>query len=312
MHISIRPLQENELGLADEVFKLAFGASRKPSEPARYDGDMSYMKRWFIDPTAAFAAEVDGQLSGSNFAINWGSFGLFGPLTVHPDFWGQGIAQRLIEPTMECFKHWDIKQAGFFTRSDSPLHLNLYQKFGFYPRFLTAIMSKPARSTKQTLQGIRYSELPEDKRMECLKSAFELTDTLYNGLDLGREIRVVEAQNLGNTIFIWDDAGLIGFAVCHYGKDTEAGSDACYIKFGAVRLGPRVEQYFDQLLQECEKLSVLQGVSRLIAGVNTACQKAYKQMLAFGFRTERLGVAMHKPNEPAFNRLETYVINDWR
>jgi GNAT superfamily N-acetyltransferase len=312
MQVSIRLLQDHELKSADIIFRLAFGTFRGHRESANYAGDMTFMKRWFTNPNAAFAAEVDGQLVGSNFAINWGSFGLFGPLTVHPDFWGKGIAQRLIEPAMECLQQWQIRQVGFFTLSESPLHLNLYQKFGFYPRFLTAIMSKPANSTKQFLQGLRYSELPEDKQQECLKYSHELTDTLYDGLDLEREIRVVEEQNLGDTIFLWDDKGLMGFAICHYGKDTEAGSDTCYIKFGAVRLGSKAEQNFAQLLQECETLSLLQGASRLVAGVNTARHEAYKQMLDLGFQSQRIGVAMHNPNEPAFNRPGIYVIDDWR
>ncbi|MBG1261356.1 GNAT family N-acetyltransferase [Nostoc commune] len=312
MHISIRRLQQSELAIADQVFRLAFGTFRKHPEPAKYGGDMTFMKRWFTDPTAVFGAEVDGQLVGSNFATNWGSFGFFGPLTIHPDFWGHKIAPQLIEPAMECFKGWKNKQAGLFTFPDSPLHLSLYQKFGFYPQFLTAVLSKPLRSTKQLLQGTRYSGLPEDKQLECLKSSQELTDALYDGLDLKREICAVEEQRLGDTIFLWDDKGLTSFAVCHYGKDTEAGSDNCYIKFAAVRLGLKAGQNFEQLLQECEILSVLQGASRLIGGVNTARYQAYQKMLAFGFRIERIGIAMLNPNQPAFNRPDTYVIDDWR
>jgi hypothetical protein len=35
-------------------------------------------------------------------------------------------------------------------------------------------------------------------------------------------------------------------------------------------------------------------------------------MLARGFRTDRLGVAMAKPNEPGYNRPGVYLIDDWR
>lgn len=312
MQVSIRLLQEHELKSADQIFRLAFGTFRGHPDPANYGGDMSFMKRWFADPNAAFAAAVDGQLVGSNFALNWGSFGLFGPLTVHPDFWGQGIAQQLIEAAMECFQQWQIRQAGFFTLSESTLHLNLYQKFGFYPRFLTAIMSKNANSNQQFFQGLRYSELSEHKQQECLNHSYDLTNTIYEGLNLEGEIRVIQEQNLGETIFLWDDKSLMGFAICHYGKDTEAGSDTCYIKFGAVRPDFQAEQNFTLLLQECEKLSLLLGASRLVAGVNTARYEAYQQMLDFGFQTQRIGVAMHNPNEPAFNRPGVYVMDDWR
>ncbi|WP_013334620.1 GNAT family N-acetyltransferase [Gloeothece verrucosa] len=312
MQVSIRPLEQNELTAADQIFRLAFGTFRKLPNPAQYGGDMTFIKRWFTDPTAVFAAEIDGKLVGSNFASNWGSFGFFGPLTIHPDFWGQKIAPRLIEPVLECFKRWNNKQVGLFTFPNSPLHLSLYQKFDFYPRFLTAVMTKEVKPTKQLPQGLRYSELPKDKQIECLRSSQELTDAIYDGLDLEREIRIVEDQSLGDTLFLWDDKGLSAFAICHYGKGTEAGSNACYIKFAAIRLGAKAGQNFEQLLQECETLSRWQGASQLIGGVNTARQEAYQQMLAFGFRIDRLGIAMLNPNEPAFNRPGAYIIDDWR
>ena len=35
----------------------------------------------------------NGKLIGSNFIANWGSVGFFGPLTIHPDYWGKGITR---------------------------------------------------------------------------------------------------------------------------------------------------------------------------------------------------------------------------
>ena len=312
MLITIRALTESDLAKADHIFRVAFGTFKGHPNPETYGGEMTYMKRWYLDPTATFGAEVDGQLVGSNFAINWGSFGLFGPLSVHPDFWGKGVAQRLIEPAMECLTQWEIMQAGFLTFSNSPLHLGLYQKFGFYPGFLTAILSKPVKLTQQELQALRYSEVSPDKRLECLKSSYELTDAIYGGLDVRTEICAVEAHGLGDTILLWDDIGLMGFAVCHYGSGTEAQSDTCYVKFGAVRPGLRTEQFFERLLRECEILSAMVGTSSLVGGVNTGRHEAYRQMLAQGFRIEGLGVAMQKPNQLAYNRPDVYVIDDWR
>jgi GNAT superfamily N-acetyltransferase len=312
MPISIRLLREHELATVDHIFRLAFGTFTNHPDPAKYGGDVTYIKRWYTDPTAAFGAEVDGQLVGSNFAINWGSFGLFGPLTVHPDCWGKGIAQQLIEAALERFNHWQIQHAGFFTFPNSPLHLNLYQRFGFYPRFLTTLLAKAVQPTQLIGQGICYSALTPDRQAECLAASRELTNTIFAGLDVSDEIQVVASQGLGDTIFLWDDQGLVGFAVCHYGKGTEAGSDTCYIKFGAVRSGARMTSYFEQLLQACETLSLAQGASRLVGGVSTARQEAYQQMLALGFRIERMGVAMHQSNQPAFSRPGVYVIDDWR
>ncbi|MBD2101859.1 GNAT family N-acetyltransferase [Leptolyngbya sp. FACHB-261] len=314
MNILIRPLQESDLARADYIFRLAFGTFLGVSDPSQAFGDRSYMQRWSTDPKAAFKAELDGQLIGSNFAFTWGSFGGFGPLTVHPDYWGKGVAQQLIEPTLDYLQQQGIQQAGFMTFPNSPMHVHLYQKFGFWPRFLTALMCKTVQPAQPnpTMQGIRYSELSEPERVECLHACRTLTDQIYPGLDLEREIVAVATYHLGDTILLWDDAQLSAFAVCHCGSNTEAGSQSTYIKFGAVRPVQRAAQIFGQLLNACENFCLSMGSSQLLAGVNTSRQGAYQQLLDYGLRTERLGLAMHKPNEPGHNRADVFVIDDWR
>jgi predicted N-acetyltransferase YhbS len=113
MDISIRLLQENELWTADQIFRLAFGTFIGLPQPTDFGGDGNYIQsRWHVAPTAAFVAEVDGKLVGSNLATNSGSVGFFGPVSVHPDFWGQGIAQRLIESAIAQFARWAIRNSG--------------------------------------------------------------------------------------------------------------------------------------------------------------------------------------------------------
>ena len=60
-----------------------------------------------------------------------------------PAYWDRGVAQRLLEPTMAMIDSWGVRFAGLFTFAASAKHVALYQKYGFWPRFLTAIMSRP-------------------------------------------------------------------------------------------------------------------------------------------------------------------------
>jgi GNAT superfamily N-acetyltransferase len=314
MDVSVRPLMEGDLDTADRIYRMAFGTLLGLADPMTFGGDASYVRtRWFAHPIAAFAAEVDGKLVGSNFVTNWGSVGLFGPLTVHPDMWGKGVAKRLLEPTVALLEEWGIKHAGLFTSAHSPKHIGLYQKFGYWPRFLTAIMSKEVNRTVTTLKWSKYSEFAEDDRGECLDACRSLTNTVYPGLDLQWEIESVNKQGLADTILIWnDDDSLDGLAVCHYGSASEAGSGVCHIKFGAARAGPNSGQTFDHLLDACEAFAKSKGISRLSAGVNVGRREAYRKMLTRGFRTYLQGVAMHKPDEPGYNQPDVYVIDDWR
>lgn len=162
------------------------------------------------------------------------------------------------------------------------------------------------------MQWTRFSEVSTAERDDVLRACREVTDAIYEGLDVANEIRAVAAQNLGDTILLSDNDRLAALAVCHVGAGTEAGGDVCYIKFAAVRPTPTVEQHFGDLLDACEEMAFARNVSRLRAGVNTARHEAYRDMLGRGFRTDIQGVVMSRPNEAGYNRPGVYVIDDWR
>jgi GNAT superfamily N-acetyltransferase len=329
MNIVIRQLVENDLSEADRIYRLSFGTFLGLPDPMTFGRDTNYVKSRFNSaPFAAFAAEVDGKLIGSNFTANWGSVGFFGPLTVHPNYWSQGVAGRLMEPTMQLFSKWKTNFAGLFTFANSPKHVALYQKFGFWPRFLTAIMSKdlalPRKYKTSKLKWSRYSEEVSERTFKDEKHLLEecnkLTNDVYEGLSLESEIRSVKKQNLGDTILLWrqngryygEDSPLTGLAVCHCGAGSEAGSNTCYIKFGAVKSGPDSGRDFENLLIACEIFATELGLAYITAGVNTARHQAYSRMLVNSFRTDMLGIAMQKGNNEGYNGHNIYIIDDWR
>ena len=310
--VLIRPLRVEDLPAADAIRRLAFGTFLGLPDPMSFEGDASSVRtRYLADPTGCFAAELDGELVGTNFAVDWGSVGFFGPLTIHPDHWGRGIAQRLVEVVLEGFTRRGTRHVGLFTFAHSPKHLALYQKFGFWPRFTTAIMAKPVGPVVRGADWSAYSELAGRTAAGMPGGLPRPGQRRAPGLDLGREITATAQHRFGETVLLWDGGTLTGFAVCHCGPDTEAGSGRCYVKFGAARPGPAGERSFVRLLTACEALAGARGLTRLAAGVNTARREAYCQMLGFGFRTDVQGVAMDRPDEAGYNRPGAYVIDDW-
>jgi hypothetical protein len=158
----------------------------------------------------------------------------------------------------------------------------------------------------------RMSAVPASQRDEIIAACRALTDAVYEGLDVTTEIRAVAEQQLGDTILLWRDSTLAAVAICHTGAGSEAGSGIYYVKFAAVRPSHRAADDFGDLLSACESAAASLGAARLVAGVNTAREEAYSQMLARGFRPDILGVAMHRPNQPGYDRAGMYVIDDWR
>ncbi len=313
---AIRPvvgrLREKDLPEAARIVRLAFGTFLGAPDPETFWADRDYVYgRQPAAHVASFGATLEGKLVGSNFATNWGSVGFFGPLTVHPDLQEQGIAQALLAKTMEQFDTWKTRQVGLFTFAQSAKHIALYQKYGFYARFLTAIMS--AKAVRQTAAGwSRFSELNQVQQEDALRSCRDLAETVYSGLDLTGEIRATHAQGLGDVVLVEGAGRVAAFAVCHYGPRSEAGADTCFVKFGAVRDGPSSEHDYLRLLDACEALAVAVGTTRMLAGANMARQEAYRHLIARGFRTEIQGVTMHRQNDPGYCRPGIYIIDDWR
>lgn len=310
----IRSLAQADLPAAQRIVRHAFGTFLGAPDLDNFWTDFDYVYgRFGAEHTVSFAADADGALAGVNFATRWGSIGFFGPLSTRPDLWNRGIAQPLVAAVCGAFEEWGVSHAGLCTFPHSTKHIWLYQKFGFYPRYLTAIMAAPASPAEGARQWSRYSKLSAGERREVETGARELCDELYPGLDLAAEIRTVATRNLGDTLLLWEgDSRLAGFAVCHWGPASEAGEGCLFVKFGAARLGPGSDACFAALLDGCGALARSVGMRDVLAGVNLAREEAYRQMLAGGFRSRMHVVTMHRPNEPGYSRPGLFVLDDWR
>ncbi|MBV8588321.1 MAG: GNAT family N-acetyltransferase [Verrucomicrobia bacterium] len=309
MDISVRQLRESDLDEADRIFRLAFGTFIGLPNPSDFAGDADFVRsRWTTDPSASFGAYSDTRLLGSNFAANWGSVAIFGPLTVHPDFWNQGVAKKLLGRTLELFARWGAKHEALYTFSNSPKHLALYQYFGFWPRFLTAIMIKPVHAAASEITFSTYATISDAERGEMLRACREMTDSVYAGLDLSREIAAVWQQRLGDTVLLRGTYAVDALAICHCGSGSEAGKDSCYIKFAAAKS----QSAFKSLLEACDSFAAEKNLSRLVAGANAAREGAYRQLIIHGYRPQMVGVAMQRYNDPGYNVPGNYIIDDWR
>src|SRR5687768_16839562 len=176
--VLVRPMREDDLEEADRIMRLAFGTFIGMPDPMKFMGDADYVHtRYRADPPAALAAEIDGRVVGSNFALDWGSVGIFGPLTIHPDYWDKGVARLLLDRTMKIFEKWGTKHTGLFTFAQSSKHVHLYQKYGFWPRYLTAIMSKQVEKVSENtaIEEINYSKLTPDRQKDMLQECARLT-----------------------------------------------------------------------------------------------------------------------------------------
>ena len=324
LSIKISPLKETELEEADRIVRVAFGTFLGVPNPAEFFGDRNFMApRWHSTHTKVIAARDNGRLIGSNVVTRWGSFGFFGPLTILPEYWNRGVAQRLLNSTMTIFDKWGVKRTGLFTFPHSAKHVGLYQKYGYWPGYLTVIMTRTPEPVPKTVSDrpapLLLSQLKKAEREHAVQACAKLTHKIDAGLDLTGEIRAALAQRTGDVVLTYTRATLDGFAICLTGPGSEGGEKTCYIKFAAARPGPDAGerpsaspgQRFDKLLDACDACASSRGVT-LEAGVNLAREDAFRRMRSHGYRAMMNGVALQRPHTAGFNRADAYVIDDWR
>jgi GNAT superfamily N-acetyltransferase len=309
--IRVGPLRRSELEEAEQIVRLAFGTFLGVPNPLEIVTDRNFIApRWRAAHVKVIAAREGGRLIGSNVVTRWGSFGFFGPLTVLPEYWNRGVGQGLMEATMTVFERWGLRHTGLFTFPHSAKHVGLYQKFGYWPRYLTAIMTRtPEANPKPKLALL--SALKKTLREQAIDACGKLTHKIEKGLDLTGEIRAVLAQRTGDVVLTHTRNTLDAFAVCLNGPGSEGGGKTCYVKFGAARAGAGAGERFDKLLHACDAFAASRGAT-LEAGVNLAREDAYRRMRAHGYRVTTQGVAMQRPHADGFNRADVYVIDDWR
>lgn len=222
--IQIGPLRKNEVAEANRILRLAFGTFLGVPDPATFMADRDLMTpRLRSRHVKVIAAREGKRLIGSNVVTRWGSFGFFGPLTVLPEYWNRGVAQRLLDATMTIFDQWGVRHTGLFTFAASAKHVGLYQKFGYWPRYLTAIMTR-APEAGAMAQPILLAALGKAEREQVIQGCAKITHQIDKGLDLSDEIREVLAQRTGDVLLTLGRGGApSAFAICLHGPGSEGG-----------------------------------------------------------------------------------------
>lgn len=314
----VRQLTEDDLGDADRINRIAFGTFFGLDAPSGFRGDGEVIPgRFASNPEGAFAAELDGKLVACGFVVDWGSVGLLGPLTVDVEAWGKGIGRAMLDEMTRYMDSRDFAFQGLFTHPQSPTHIRLYEAYGFRMKRVTAVMDRAVDTAPEMPPSAGlFSDLPNGDREAALTECRGIADGIYTGLDLGAEIRSIDANGFGDTVLLSRDGALTGFACCHQGAGSEAGSPQTLVKFAGVLPGPEGPAAFENLMAACEWFAARCGTKRLVAGTNTGRAECYEAMLAMGFRSWMNGIAMLKSagnmHEDGYNVPGVFAVDDWR
>jgi predicted N-acetyltransferase YhbS len=330
--VQIRRVKKGDLSRIRDVIEQTFAdflERQLGTRPRQAFGGAQYVHhRWLMEPWGCFVAEEDGaKIVGTALAVNWGSVGILGPVAVLTNYQNQTIGQQLIRAVEDFFEENKVALHGTVTYPTSPKHLFLYHRFGYQPKSLTAIMTRvldrptaaprPAPVLKPAVKPIgvtvrRYSTLEEARKKATLGRLHRITNAVCRGLDLAKEIEIVDGLALGDTLLLERGKDLLGFAVYHTPGVSEAPAGALYVKFLAIDPHQKKVEHLEQFIAAIEDLAHELGLARVILPVYLRYHAAYSTLIRCGYQIEFTMVRMQRGKQEDYEDPTHLVLDDWR
>jgi predicted N-acetyltransferase YhbS len=326
--VQVRRVRKGDLAKVRDVLEQSFGDFLERQLGTRprqaFNGAQYVHHRWLMEPWGCFVAEEDNaKIVGAALAVTWGTVGLLGPVAVLTHYHNQSIAQQLIRAVQEFFDENKATLHGVVTYPNSAKHLALFHKFGYRPKALTAVMSRaldrsatrpvgPRPAVKGGLSVRRFSTLEETRKKATLARMHRITNAVVRGMDLAKEVEIVDGLALGDTILLERGSELAGFAIYHTPGVSEAPAGALYVKFLAVDPRQRKVEHLEQLVGALEDLAHDLGLSRVILPVYLRYWLAYSTLVRCGYLIDFTMVRMQKGKPEDYEEPTDLVLDDWR
>jgi GNAT superfamily N-acetyltransferase len=332
--VLIRRVKKGDLSRIRDVIEQTFAdflERQLGTRPRQAFGGAQYVHhRWLMEPWGCFVAEEDNaKIVGTALAVNWGAVGLLGPVAVLTNYQNQTIGQQLIRAVEEFFEENKVALHGAVTYPTSPKHLLLYHRFGYHAKQLTAVMTRvldrapvgrppgaalmPKAPLKQPGVTVRkYSSLEESKKKAALGRLHRITNGVCKGLDLSKEIEIVDGLALGDTLLLERGKDLLGFAVYHAPGVSEAPAGALYVKFLAIDPAHKKVEYLEHFVAALEDLAQELGLARVILPVYVKYHAAYSTLVRLGYQIEVTMVRMQRGKQEDYEDPTHLVLDDWR
>ena len=158
----------------------------------------------------------------------------------------------------------------------------------------------------------KYSGLEEAKKKAALARVHRITNGVCRGLDLSKEIEIVDGLALGDTLLLERGKDLLGFAVYHAPGVSEAPAGALYVKYLAIDPQHKKVEHLEQFVGALEELALEMGLARVILPVYLKYHAAYSTLVRAGYQIEFTMVRMQRGKQEDYEDPTHLVLDDWR
>ena len=305
---TVRAMAGKEVAEARTVASQAF-ATMRPVLPGPALGN-PVANQWPTDatvattPDGAFIVEEGGDIIGVGLVRVLGRVAIIGPVAVQPHHQRRRYDEALVRACVAYARAQGCMTLGLDTFPNSTDHFALYSRLGFLPTGLVVSMCGPVHDhdvtgamTTRTLLGAhvrRWSQLDAAAREHAAQAIAVICASYLPGYDPSIENRVAQDRALGETVLVYQDQRILGFALCVGGPHAAAPREGAWIRTLAVEPGDQAVACAERLVQACESLAREWGETRLGLPLEPRSAHLFDWLDADGYRPEEiLGRMIH-------------------
>jgi GNAT superfamily N-acetyltransferase len=243
--------------------------------------------------------DARGAIAAFNIAHRSGVEGWMGPLAVRDDCQGAGHGKHIVKSGIEILRRANCRVIGLETMPRTMDNIGFYSGLGFLPARLTVTLTVEAVTSPRTPRVL--SALRADARDSAVRECAALVEELLPGFDYTREIELTHELSLGDTLLLYDDDALTGFALCHSAPLVEGRSRE---ELRVLKLVVRDERAFDTMLVLLADLARRSATARVAIRLQGDYGALYKRLVSYGARVRwtdlRMVLAGYEEQMPKF------------
>ena len=272
----------------DDISELNHVFSDSFTERYRRDG-MVGVRVPFLNPTIWRYAIEDaadgamlwrddrGHIVAFNMVHRSGTEGWMGPLAVRTEFQGSGTGKEVVAQGIQWLRTQGATIIGLETMPRTMDNIGFYSRQGFLPGRLT--ITTTLEAAYGDVPAKLFGRLSAAARDDAVAECRALVQRMLPGYDYTREILLTAELTLGDTVLLYENDRIVGFALAHTAPLVEGRARE---ELRVLKLVVDDESRFDAMLHAIADFSRRNGTRRIALRLQGEFLGPFQRVIALG------------------------------
>jgi GNAT superfamily N-acetyltransferase len=247
-----------------------------------------------------------GEIVAFNVVHLSGVEGWMGPLAVRLESQGSGLGKEIVRAGIDWLREQRARVIGLETMPRTMDNIGFYSGLGFQPGRLTYTLTLEAVAADRPAPLL--GRLAPRERDGAIGECRRVVQSLAPGYDFTREITLTDELALGDTVLLWKDSRLAGFALCHTVPLVEGRVRE---ELRVLKMALATDDDLDGMVRLLVDFARRSGTRRVAFRVQGEYQSAFARLVALGARVRWTDLRMTMPGMEEPRPLRGLVFSNW-